>query len=145
MSSNRKYLFIGILLFIGVLVLSRLFSLQLSSNKFYLESVKNASNEITLYPDRGIIYDRNGKLLVYNDIVYDLAVVKRKVPKNWDTMALLKILKMDTTTFKKKMAKIRNYSVPYTFIKDMSADIYTCMHHATVTAKVLKKLQKWYR
>lgn len=127
MSSNKKYLFFGILIFIGVIVIGRLFSLQLSSNKYYLESIKNASNEITLYADRGIVYDRNGKLLVYNDVVYDLAVVRRKITADFDTAALLDILKIDKETYLTKLAKIRNWSVPYTFMKDLPAEIYIPM------------------
>ncbi len=124
MTNNKKYLFFGIIIFIGILVLGRLFALQLSTDQYYIESVKNASNEITLYADRGIIYDRNGRLLVYNDIVYDLAVVKRKVPKDLDTAGLLAILKIDKATYEKKLSKIKNRSVPFTLIKDLSPDVY---------------------
>lgn len=106
------------------MVIGRLFNLQLSSNAYYIDSVKNASLEITLYPDRGIVYDRNGKLLVYNDVVYDLAVIRNKVSKTLDTPALLKIIQLDTLTFKKKLAKIRNGNVPNTFLKDLPPEIY---------------------
>ncbi len=106
------------------MVIGRLFNLQLSSNAHYIDSVKNASLEITLYPDRGIIYDRKGKLLVYNDVVYDLAVIRSKISKTLDTAALLKIIQLDTLTFKKKLAKIRNGNVPNTFLKDLPPEIY---------------------
>lgn len=122
MNENRKYLFFGILIVVFVIMVGRLFSLQMATDKYYLNSIKNASNAITLYPDRGIIYDRNGKLLVYNDVVFDLAVEKRKI-KNLDTIALCKILKMDTAIFRKKLAKIRT-RILHPFLKDLSPEIY---------------------
>lgn len=123
MSSNRKYLFFAILATLFIVMVSRLFSLQISTDEYYLKSIKNVANAITLYADRGIIYDRNGKLLVYNDVVYDLAVEKRKLKSTLDTIALCKILKMDTADFAKKLAKIPT-KIPHPFIKDLPPEIY---------------------
>jgi len=125
--SNRKILFFIILIAVGSLFLGRLFSLQLTTDKYYFEAIKNASNEITLYADRGTIYDRNNKLLVYNDVVYDLAVIKKKIPKTLDTAALLKILKIDLETFLYKLQKIRNPNISYTLLKDLPPSVYIPM------------------
>ncbi len=124
MYSNKKVFFFAIILFVCVLFTGRLISLQLMSDKYFIESVKNASNEITLYAERSIIYDRNGKLMVFNDVVYDLAVIQKKISKDLDTAALLKILKIDKKTFLNKLNKIRNPSITYTLIKDLTPDIY---------------------
>jgi penicillin-binding protein 2 len=123
MNSRKKYLFFAILIALFILMVGRLFSLQIATDKYYLSSIKNVANEVTLYADRGIVYDRNGELLVYNDVVYDLAVEKRKVRKDLDTVALCKILKMDTAEFAKKMGSIRVY-IPHPFMKDLPQDIY---------------------
>ena len=58
-----------------------------------------------VYPDRGIIYDRNKKPILRNTITYDLMVVPGKI-RGTDTAALLSILGMDTATFKKRLLEV---------------------------------------
>src|SRR5690554_7239120 len=59
------------------------------SYKFYAES--NTQRQLTQYPSRGLIYDRNGKLLVANQPVYDLMIVPREVAP-FDTLAFSQAL-----------------------------------------------------
>ena len=82
--SNRSGIVKVIFLAIGVLFVLRLSTLQLF-DKEYKEKAKNQSlRNITQYPARGLMYDRNGELLVYNEAVYDLMVIPRMV-KDLDT------------------------------------------------------------
>ncbi|HXD93379.1 MAG TPA: peptidoglycan glycosyltransferase, partial [Bacteroidia bacterium] len=88
---NRKFIIGGIFSLIALIYISRLFYLQVIDDKSKLDARHNAFHFLTEFPVRGYIYDRNGKLLVFNDPAYDLMVV----PKNvlfCDTQALCKIL-----------------------------------------------------
>ena len=81
--SNRFYVFIGVIIFIGIVFISRLFYLQIVDTSNYYKARSYGSNDITIYPARGTVVDRFGKLMVYNDAVYDLMVVPQKA-KNFD-------------------------------------------------------------
>ncbi|MDG1475714.1 MAG: hypothetical protein P8Q14_01070, partial [Vicingaceae bacterium] len=61
--SNRKFIVGLIFLVIGVLFIARLFTVQVLDDKYKLDSDSNVMREITQYPARGLIYDRNGELL----------------------------------------------------------------------------------
>ena len=89
---------------------------------------KTMSSEKTEYPGRGLIYDRNGELLVYNEAAYDLMVTPREA-KTLDTALLCNILKIDTVSVAKRMKKCRNYS-PYkasVFMKQISTETYATL------------------
>ena len=107
--SNRLYVFIGILVLIGIVFISRLFYLQIIDTSNYYKAQAYGSNEITIYPARGTIVDRNGKLMVYNDAVYDLMVVPQKA-KDFDKVALCKELMLDTIEFNKRLKKATKYN-----------------------------------
>lgn len=79
-----------------------------------------------LYPERGLIYDRNGKLIVYNEPVYNLMVIPRQVPARMDTMELCRRFKIDFDDFDRRLAKAKRYSYrkPSQFIKDIKAEDY---------------------
>src|SRR6056300_317462 len=91
---NRKYIIGGIFLLVGVLFAVRLFMLQVLSNEYKLSAENNVLRYITEYPARGLIYDRNGKLLVFNEAAYDLMVVPRQL-QAFDTIELCRLLKLD--------------------------------------------------
>ena len=61
---NRKYVIMAIFLLVGILYAVRLFMLQVLSNEYKLSAENNVLRYITEYPARGLIYDRNGTLLV---------------------------------------------------------------------------------
>lgn len=107
--SNRLYVFIGILVLIGIIFISRLFYLQIIDTSNYYKAQAYGSNEITIYPARGTIVDRYGKLMVYNDAVYDLMVVPQKA-KDFDKVALCNELMLDTVEFNKRLKKATKYN-----------------------------------
>jgi len=102
--SGRKYIIGGVFAFIAVIFICRLFYMQVIDDKSKLDARNNAFRYLTEFPVRGYIYDRNGKLLVFNDPAYDLMVVPKNITY-CDTLALCKILGIDTAGFIKRMKK----------------------------------------
>src|SRR5664279_3840328 len=101
------------LIFLGVffVILGQLINLQLFSDKYKTAAMNNALFAKVVYPDRGIIYDRKGKAILNNTIMYDLVVTPSQV-KNIDTMALCGLLGIDTIEFKQRMVDCLLYTSP---------------------------------
>ena len=112
-----------IFIVVGVLFVLRLSMLQLF-DKEYKEKAKNQSLRIiTQYPSRGLMYDRNGQLLVYNEAVYDLMVIPRMV-KDLDTDYFCRNVGITREDFISRMEKAYTYS-PYSgsiFMKQISKE-----------------------
>jgi penicillin-binding protein 2 len=112
-----------IFLVVGIIFVGRLSMLQIF-DKEYKEKAKNQSlRNITQYPARGLMYDRNGQLLVYNEAVYDLMVIPRMV-KNLDTNYFCQSLGITREDFEERMHKAYVYS-PYSasiFMKQISKE-----------------------
>lgn len=121
--SSRRYVVIGIFVIVGLVYLCRLAYLQIFDDTYAELANRNALRYVTQYPSRGLIYDRNGKLLVYNEAVYDLMVIPRQV-KNIDTLEFCNLLKITKEEFIKKMEKARTYSTytPSIFEKQISKE-----------------------
>jgi penicillin-binding protein 2 len=109
--ADRKYIIIGFVVLIGLIYLVRLFYVQILVDKYILSANNNVLRYMTQYPARGFIFDRFGKLLVYNEAAYDLMVIPRQV-KNPDTAALCNLLGITTQEFVNRLQKARNFS-PY--------------------------------
>ncbi|MCX6287121.1 MAG: penicillin-binding protein 2 [Bacteroidetes bacterium] len=105
----RRLIIIGIFLAVGLIFIVRLFYVQILVDKYILSANNNVLRYITQYPARGLIYDRNGKLLVYNEAAYDLMVIPRQA-KNVDTMELCRLLGIDRNEYIRRLVKARNYS-----------------------------------
>ncbi|MBW6483581.1 MAG: penicillin-binding protein 2 [Vicingaceae bacterium] len=123
--SQRKFIIGAIFIAIGLIFLVRLVNIQLIDNKYKLESDSNVLRVITQYPARGLIYDRNGKLLVYNEASYDLMLIPRQL-KEIDTNAFCELFELTKEAFGKKLTKIKNYSTykPSVFEKELSTEAY---------------------
>src|SRR5947209_138620 len=106
-SRSRIIQILFILVFL--LMLLQLLNLQLFSNEYKLEAENNAIYRKVVYPDRGIIYDRHGKAVLENTIMYDLMVTPSQI-KGVDTNALCNIMGIDTAEFRKRIltATIKN-------------------------------------
>ena len=102
--SNRSSIIKIIFVVVSVIFVVRLFFLQIVNNDYKMMSERNAFRYITQYPARGLVYDRNGKLLVYNEAVYDLMVIPRQV-KNIDTVAFCELVGITRDEFIQKMKK----------------------------------------
>lgn len=107
--SSRKYVVITIFSAVVLVLLIKLFLIQCIDQSYKHSSDNNTLRYITQYPARGKVYDRNGKLLVYNEAIYDLMVIPRQV-KNLDTLGFCSTLNISEDYFKERMAKARRYS-----------------------------------
>lgn len=105
----RKLLLPTIIVLSAVIILVRLFYLQIIDETFELKSDNNAIKIKYEYPERGYIYDRNGKLLVSNQPAYDVMVIPREI-KNLDTLELCRSLNITLEYFEKTLAKAKVYS-----------------------------------
>ena len=107
--SDRKFIIIGIIAIIGIIFLARLFYVQILEEKYALSADSNVIRKKTIYPARGIVYDRNGKILVANDAAYDLWVIPRQI-KELDTIRFCRLLNMEREEFMSRMDKAKSYS-----------------------------------
>ncbi|MEO6187552.1 MAG: penicillin-binding protein 2 [Ginsengibacter sp.] len=97
----------------GVIIVAQLFNLQVLNTKYSILADEQGKFRKVIYPDRGVLFDRNGKVILTNTVIYDLMVTPGKIRgSNLDTAALCRILEIDTTEFKKRIitAIIKNRS-----------------------------------
>jgi penicillin-binding protein 2 len=122
---NRKYVIKSIFLFVGILFAIRLFILQVISNEYKLSAENNVLRYITEYPARGLIYDRNNQLLVFNEAAYDLMVVPGRL-KAFDTTELCGLLDLEYEILIEKLQKAKRYSYrkPSIFLEQLSREDY---------------------
>lgn len=120
---NRKYIIIAIISAIGLIFIIKIGSLQLWDDKYKYAASNNSTRNITVYPPRGLVYDRNGELIVENQPVFDLMVTPRLV-KNIDTAEFCKIVDIDKRSFIERIKKAKNYSYykPSIFISQISKE-----------------------
>jgi len=109
--NDRKYVVMAIFVTVCLIFIGRLFYIQVFNDDYKLSANNNVLRYVTDYPARGLVYDRNGKLLVYNEAAYDLMVTPKQI-KNLDTMSLCNIIGMKKEDFIKKVRAARQYS-PY--------------------------------
>ena len=106
---QRKFTIITAFIIIGFIFLFRLFQIQVL-DKSYLTSADNqALRFVTKYPSRGIVYDRNGEILVLNQAAYDLMIVPSQVT-DLDTQNLCQLLEINMDEFITNFDKAKSYS-----------------------------------
>ena len=117
----RKLLLPSIIIVAASLLLIRIFYLQVINDTFKLKSENNAIKIQYEYPERGYIYDRNGKLLVANQASYDIMVIPREI-KNLDTLEFCQLLDVTKEEFLEKIAKAKIYSprLPSVFLPQLN-------------------------
>ena len=106
---QRKNIILILIFVLAIVYISRLFYLQVLDKSYRISAENNVLRFVTEYPERGLIYDRNGKLLVYNKVSYDLMVIPNKV-KDLDTARLCNLLDIPEEDFVKSLKKARRYS-----------------------------------
>ncbi len=124
-NSGHRYVILGIFTAVIFIYLVRLFYIQVIEDSYKLSANNNVLRQITEYPARGLVYDRNGKLLVYNEAVYDLMVIPRQV-QEFDTLEFCNIIGISLEDFRKKFKKAKTYSrvKASIFEKQLSAETY---------------------
>lgn len=112
-----------VLILVGILFLTRIFYLQVIDDSYKLAAENNAIRKKIQIPLRGEIYDRHGKLIVYNTPIYDLYVVPGKV-EALDTLAFCNIFHISLQEFRDKIhhAKIYSKFRPSTFLKNLTKE-----------------------
>jgi penicillin-binding protein 2 len=108
-NTNRKYVIGAMVLAVTALFMLRLFYIQVIDKSYQLSSNNNSRLRVVEYPGRGMIMDRYGKVLVYNEAVYDLLVLPQQA-KQFDTLELCRILAMDPVELRESITKARDYS-----------------------------------
>ena len=97
-----------IVIAVGVVILLRLFSMQILSDEYDAKATKNIVRVETEYPMRGEVLDRRGEYLVKSRVCYDVVVVHRELPKaGFDTMRLATILDITPEYLEKQLKKAR--------------------------------------
>lgn len=127
---KRRYIISGIAIAIVTIYLMRLFFLQVIDQSTTNKADRNALLKQTVYPSRGLLYDRNNTLLVYNQPIYEVLVIRREMGQDFDTTAFCHALALTEEEFQSRMEYItdrkRNpgYS-PYTpqvFLSQLSKE-----------------------
>lgn len=123
--TDRMYVMMGIVVLISITFLGRLFFIQVIDHTYRLSADNNVLRYQVEFPARGLIYDRNGELLVFNEAAYDLMVVPRQA-KDIDTAALCEILEMSREEFIEQLnkAKAHSWRKPSVFRKQISGVTY---------------------
>lgn len=101
-NQSRQTVIRLIILVAFVVLIARLFVLQLLSPQFQLQAMDNAVDRKVIYPDRGLIFDRNGKSILENTVTHDLMIVPNQL-KGVDTLGLCAVMGIDTTEFRKRL------------------------------------------
>ena len=135
----RKLLLPIIIIFTAVVILLRLFFLQIVFHDDSNNIDNIAIETVYDYPERGYIYDRNGELLVSNQPAYDVMVIPSEV-KNLDTLELCSLLELEKNDFRERLQKARDYSrkKPSVIVHQLSKDDYA------VLQEKLRKFQGFY-
>ena len=123
--SKRKFFIASFFILIGVIFVLKLFHIQVISPEYKRYATSNILRPEVIYPARGLIYDRNGKLLVQNKAAYDLLVTPKEV-KMFDTLEMCGILGVAKQDFVEELKKARKYSSykPSVIVKQISPETY---------------------
>ncbi len=132
---RRKYTILIIFISVGLIFLMRLFYLQVIDDQWEKEAANISERKKTVYPARGLVYDRNGTLLVANTAVYDLMVIPKKM-NELDTLEFCQLIGITKEEFDAKLEKAITYSryKPSVFEKQIPGEDY---------AKISEKLYKY--
>lgn len=107
-ANSRELVLKIIFLSVAVIILSRLFSLQLFEDKYKVMANDIAILRKVVYPPRGVIYDRKGKVMLNNEVVYDLVVTPIETRKNVDTAKFCQAMGIDVREYVRLMNKAVN-------------------------------------
>ncbi len=120
---QRSFLLFFLIILTGVIFIGRLFQLQIVRGASYNPILNSSVKPQFDYPERGYIYDRNGKLLVANQLSYDVMIQPNQV-QPLDTLELCSLLKIDKSSFLKRFKKAEKYAsyLPSVFLKQLAKE-----------------------
>ena len=106
---NRRYVIAGIAILVVLTYIVRLFILQVIDQSTQGKAETNAQLRQTIYPSRGLIYDRKGELLVANQPIYEVTVIVREMQNSaFDTLSFCEKLQITPEEFEERMQNIQN-------------------------------------
>ena len=122
---ERRFVIIGIFAVTALVLLVKIFILQVWDTSYKQLSDKNTVRFMTQFPVRGDVYDRKNRLLVYNEAAYDLMVIPAQI-KDLDTNYLCKLLNINKEDFESRLSKAKKYSKfqPSVFLRQMTKEQY---------------------
>ncbi|MDE6523728.1 MAG: penicillin-binding protein 2 [Muribaculaceae bacterium] len=105
---KRKFVIGGFITVVVIIFLIQLFNLQVSDATYKENADSNAFFRKVLYPSRGVIYDRNGKLVVLNQPEYDVMLIPKDLGNEFDTVGLCNVLNITKEDLMSKWADMKN-------------------------------------
>ena len=106
---NRRYVIAGIAVLVVLTYIVRLFILQVIDQSTQGKAETNAQLRQTIYPSRGLIYDRNGELLVANQPIYEVTMIVREMQNSaFDTLSFCEKLRITPIEFEERMQNMMN-------------------------------------
>jgi penicillin-binding protein 2 len=126
--NTRIFIIGGIIVLIVLIYIVKLFSLQVVENEYKSSASSNVLRYVTQYPVRGLMHDRNNKLMVYNEASYDIMVIPKQL-NAFDTSELCEILDIEKSFLIERLQKAKRYSYykPSIFLKQVSAKRYAVL------------------
>lgn len=123
MNDQRPVVIVIFVFVVGVVLLTKLFMIQVMDDSFLKRAERNAIQRVVDHPYRGLVYDRNGKLLVYNSPIFDLMIVPKEFEVG-DTTRFLELFGITKEHLIEAYQAARKYSYvkPSTFIKQISTN-----------------------
>lgn len=126
--SKRKFIVIAVFAVIGLVFLLKLFRLQILDPNYKQYATNNVLREVVQYPARGLVFDRNGKLLVFNKAAFDLLITPREVGE-FDTLYLCNLLDITKEELELKIQEAKDYSwyKPSILVKQISPESFAIL------------------
>lgn len=126
--SNRSFVVVGIFVLVGITYAILLLRLQVFDSDYKQYATDNVLRENVQFPARGLIYDRNGELMVYNKTAYDLQITPREVDE-FDTTLLCTLLDLELADLEERIQKAKRYSryKPSILVKQISPENFAVL------------------
>jgi len=123
---NRRWVIILTMFTVGVVFIVRLLFIQVLDDKWAQRSMEITHSEKSLKPSRGLVYDRNGALLVEASQVYDIYIFPDEIGEV-DTNELATFFDLSRQDFDAKLNKAIEYASykPSIFIEGMNKEDYS--------------------
>ncbi len=105
-TTDKKYIISGIIVLVFIVIVVKLFYIQVVDSSYKFSANNNVLRYITQYPARGLIYDRHGEMMVANQVVYDVLIIKNQV-KPFDTLEFASMLGLTTDQVKDAFLQVK--------------------------------------
>ena len=106
--NRRPYIIAGAVALVVLIFIIRLFWLQIIDQSQKQKADNNALLRQVVYPSRGLIYDRNGELLVFNQPIYEVTLIMQEMRHGFDTIAFCQCLNIDSLEFARRIDAIKD-------------------------------------